>query len=192
MKKLSVLLVCFALVAATACGGNTGENSSSAVSSEISYTPMDVSEYAPRGELPPLEIKLGDKADDVESLYSDDGDTALSVNEKEKYTELNAGEEIYYYLPDSDKTISAIVSFKDPYGYPLYEATEIEVKSFLGKPERDGVAYEDDVFFTFGTDITLYNVLVYTYGLNRLTFVFYDGTMMAATLINTEVWAMSH
>ncbi len=215
MKKLTALLitVCVIMTLLTACGdggsGGTVSSEEPFVSQpDLSFTPVNVSEYASAGQMYPLQIKLGDTADAVRAHYeaaaSDSGDSAeasaengdghshgeitLTENEFSNHTELSAVNEIYCYLPDSGEVISAIVSYSDPYGFPLYVATEDDVIANLGTPERSGTPERNDVFFMLGPVLDNYRILVYTFGTNRVTFIFNEGTLMAATIVNAESW----
>ncbi|HIZ16784.1 MAG TPA: hypothetical protein H9675_04355 [Firmicutes bacterium] len=209
MKKLTALFISLFMVAGflTSCGdGSAGTVSSEEpfVSQDLSFTPVNVSEYASAGQMYPLEMKLGDNADAVKAYYenaassaepsADDGhghgEITLTENEFSSHIELNAVNELYCYLPDSNEVISAIVSYSDPYGFPLYVATEDDVIAHLGQPERSGQPEKNDVFFMLGPVLENYRILVYTYGTNRVTFIFNDGTMMAATIVNTESWKL--
>ena len=207
MKKLTALFMSLLMVAGllTSCGDGSGGTASSEApfvsQPDLSFTPVNVSEYATAGQMYPLEIKLGDNADAVRAYYenaasstesgADDdghghGEITLTENEFSSHIELNAVNELYCYLPDSNEVISAIVSYSEPYGFPLYVATEDDVIAHLGQPERSGQPEKNDVFFMLGPVLENYRILVYTYGTNRVTFIFNAGTMMAATIVNTE------
>lgn len=209
MKRIVAffLMMSITLALLTSCGDGSGGTVSSepfVSQPDLSFTPVNVSEYASAGQIYPLQIKLGDNADTVKVYYeniasSGSGTTAegdghdhdeitLTENEFSNHIELNAVNEIYCYLPDSDEVITAIVSYSDPYGFPLYVATEDDVIANLGQPERSGTPEKNDVFFMLGPVLENYRILVYTFGTNRVTFIFNDGTMMAATIINTTSW----
>ena len=194
MKRFLSMLLCLALCAVfvSACGGNSGGNSSEPSAAETVKHEIPVSQSVKDGIIPESAVKLGMSVDDAKAalnLLSEDGsgNDYYSETTRGSYKRLFCEGNHFYYDPQNkDNGIVAIVFFADLYDFRIgIDMMDVVMASV----DMDGTEYTpegDDLFFIPGGQDGKYTAVSYTSGSIKLDLVFYDSFLSAALLYDTE------
>ena len=188
MKKLFALLLCVVLVLGlAACKKDKKE--------EVTEHTIDVEYYAKIGQIPEHEYHLGSDADEMKQAFikedeknnenSEDGHThsVYSYMEEEEFDVLSYKSAKYYYR--DDKKVAAIVSLDASYDFQIGDLLP-QVKSALSKLEAEEKKGDKETIF-FLPSPESYTYLEYTFGENRLLFVFQDTALCAVALCDKSI-----
>ncbi len=197
MKKL----FCFVLVALMTfvfCACSEKEEEKPKYTAEV-----DVKYYAELGQIPETEeYKLGFSVEDMLSDFAEkesqnDTETAdhshaafgYSIMDNDEMTSINTGNFEYCYKNEKrDEGVSCILSFEKSYGFENGTII-IEVKEALSDYDvkEEYIGEEGAPFMPYVTNA---DCLTYTFGKNKVTFIFTDNALSVTALYRANEWSL--
>ena len=197
-KIVAMLLAGCLLFALSGCKNGEGGDASNASSYDV-----DVLYYLGIGQIPEVEIKLGDTEDAVQTQYAvestaseegdvhEHGDIGIERIEGEKTVKLTNGNLSFFYEKEkADAGISVIASFDTAYGFEVGIALKDDVKNAIGTEATELEATSDQTFF-FPVPVEGCQILRYTAGNYQLDFFFTDDFLSATTITDTANWTQA-
>lgn len=186
MKKLTALVLSlFILFSFAACDKNEKPKDKAAHTVDVEY-------YAKIGQIPEHKYHIGSSAEDMKDDFkkiseeqteeTDDGHMheVYSLIEEDDYSILVYESANYYYK--DDEKISAIVSLDSSYDFKIGYLPK-QITDALGECElEDGDG--ETIFFLPMPDNCKY--LEYTFGENKLLFVFEQNALCATALVSKD------
>ncbi len=193
MKKIVCLMLSIALcVSFAGCGKK--EDKKPQYKAEV-----DVEYYAKIGQIPECaDYTLGSSIEDMlnafEALEAENeeghSENTFFYNEsvKDDYTSITTSDFEYLYKNGAeDKGVSCILSFSESYGFEN-GTVSIEIKEALSgyKAKEQKIGEEGLSFMPYITDCEAFT---YTFGVNKVTFIFVENALSVTALYRANEWS---
>lgn len=189
MKKILCVLLCLCLcLSFSACGKNTDADGGNKTT---------IDDYAAKGEVPELRVKLGtapqDAINDYELAATEQNNEDLKLYKTEGQTAVNLsnGQHSFYYekAREGDGISVIAITGGTAFGLDLaHNTTQSDVESKLSAKFTMSTPTADQLYFLPGA-VDGGELMSCTLGDVSLKFFFFDGYLSAVTLTNTVFWA---
>ena len=204
MKKfISIILVMVFVFCFAACGVKEDDP---AQNSSVENKSNDIKTAVLKGEIPELQLSLGDSVEDLENYYDqletqieeshedgeghvhNDNDIYMNISRGTLSVTYEIGTEKYYYEKEKrDEGISVICSLDVAFGFNNGTSrTDVEAR-LADLNTKSLQAGEDELYFVPVPDAL---ILRYSEGDYQLDFYFTDNQLVATVLRNTKNWTI--
>lgn len=189
MKKILCILLCFVFcISFSACGKQTDTDGGNKGM---------IDDYAARGEVPELRVKLGTAPQDAINDYDlaateqNNEDLKLFKTEGQTAVNLSNGQHSFYYekAREGDGISVIAITGGKAFGLDLaHNTTQSDVEAKLEANFTISTPTADQLYFLPGA-VDGGELMSCTLGDVSLKFFFFDGFLSAVTLTNTVFWA---
>ncbi len=204
MKKfISIILVMVFVFCFAACGVKEDDP---AQNSSVENKSNDIKTAVLKGEIPELQLSLGDSVEDLENYYDqletqieeshedgeghvhNDNDIYMNISRGTLSVTYEIGTEKYYYEKEKrDEGISVICSLDAAFGFNNGTSrTDVEAR-LADLNTKSLQAGDDELYFVPLADAL---ILRYTEGDYQLDFYFNNNQLVATVLRNTKNWTI--